>query len=253
MLNILKTRFQNVANSFGYKISKINHTDPVMDKDMRFRKIFEEYSEYTYTSKEKMFALYKAVQYVIDAKIPGDFVECGVWRGGSTMLIAKTLLELGVTDRKIYLYDTFEGMSSPTENDFDILDESNKASNRWSGEQKENYNNWCYASLEEVKKNMAMTGYPGSNIIYVKGMVEKTIPKTTPSQISILRLDTDFYESSKHELVHLFPLLSKNGVLLLDDYGAWAGQKKSTDEYFADKPILLNRIDVGGRIGIKIQ
>ena len=205
------------------------------------------------TSKERMYALYKSVEYIIKTDIPGDFVECGVWRGGSTMLIAFTLIELNATNRKIYLYDTFKGMTKPTDYDHLVSNKKIRAIDKWKKEQKKDYNKWVYVSLSKVKKNMALTKYPKNNIVFVKGKVEETIPKTIPSKIAILRLDTDWYESTKHELIHLFPPLLKGGILIIDDYGYWAGSKKAVDEYFSNKQILLNRIDNTGRIGIKIE
>src|SRR5690349_7575346 len=98
----IKFQIQKLINFFGYKITKVFTPDPVMDTDKKFIEIYDKCKEYTMTSKEKMYALYKVVHYIIKAKIPGDFVECGVWRGGSVMLIAYTLLKIGVTDRKIY-------------------------------------------------------------------------------------------------------------------------------------------------------
>lgn len=262
-MNTLKTAFlnmvkplnpviRNFALSMGYYITKI-HGDPVIDADRKFRSIYDKCRKQTMTSKERMYSLYKAVEYVIKADIPGDFVECGVWKGGSTMLIAYTLLELGVSNRKLYLYDTFEGMTEPTKDDYEVSNESNHAIDMWKQEQKDDRNDWCYASLTEVTNNMALTKYPSSNIFFVKGKVEETIPKTIPSIIAILRLDTDWYESTKHELVHLFPLLSKKGILIIDDYGCWDGSKKATDEYFTKKPIFLNRIDEHSRLIIKTE
>ena len=254
-LNQKRSEIFSVKSNCGTasQIRKVSNSDPVIDKDERFRRIYDKCKQYTMTSKERMYALYKSVEYIIHSKIPGDFVECGVWSGGSTMLIAYTLLELNATNRKIYLYDTFEGMSEPTEDDYSVSNKSSRAIDKWKKEQKEDYNEWCYASLSEVKRNMTSTKYPGNNIIFIKGKVEETIPKTMPSKIAILRLDTDWYESTKHELIHLFPLVSKNGVLIIDDYGYWAGSKKAVEEYFSNKSILLNRIDSTGRIGIKIE
>ena len=253
MLHLPKKIIQKSANLLGYKITKVSHLDPIVDRDKRFMKIYKKCKKYTMTSKERMYSLYKSVEYIINSKIPGNFVECGVWRGGSTMLIAYTLLELNATNRKIYLYDTFQGMTKPAEDDYLVSNKNVHASDNWKKEQRKNYNKWCYASLSEVKNNMALTKYPENNIIFIKGKVEETIPKTIPSKIAILRLDTDWYESTKHELIHLFPLVSKNGVLIIDDYGCWAGSKKAVDEYFSNKSILLNRIDDPGRIGIKIE
>jgi len=251
MLNLSKKIIQKSLYLFGYTIA--SNFDPVIDKDKRFRRIYDGCKKYTMTSKERMYSLYKSVEYIIKTGIPGDFAECGVWRGGSAMLIAFTLIELNVTNQKIYLYDTFEGMTQPTEYDRGVSDSKILAFDKWKKKQKKDYNKWCYASLSEVKNNMALTNYPKNNIVFVKGKVEETIPKIIPSEISLLRLDTDWYESTKHELIHLFPLLSKNGVLIIDDYGCWAGSKKAVDEYFSNGGILLNRIDSYGRIGIKIE
>jgi hypothetical protein len=86
------------------------------------------------------------------------------------------------------------------------------------------------------------------------GKVEDTIPADIPEKIALLRLDTDWYESTKHELIHLFPRLQKGGVLIIDDYGFWKGARKAVDEYFAENniQILLNRIDDTGRMAIKL-
>lgn len=199
-----------------------------------------------------MYALYKAVEYIVKAKIPGDFVECGVYKGGSAMIMTYTLLQMKEINRKIYLYDTYEGMSEPTEEDKKISSD-NLAVDKWKSKQKEQHNEWCFASLREVKNNLFSTGYPQKNLVFLKGKVENTIPKIMPSKIALLRLDTDWYESTKHELKHLFPVLTRHGVLILDDYGSWAGAKKAVDEYFKNKSILLNRIDSTGRVGIKIE
>ncbi len=100
---------------------------------------------------------------------------------------------------------------------------------------------------------MLSVGYPENRVHFVKGPVENTIPEHAPKGIALLRLDTDFYSSSKHELVHLFPRLASGGVLLLDDYGHWEGQRIAMDEYLAETgiPILLNRLDYTARIGVK--
>lgn len=250
MIQALKKFIRKTAQDMGYYIVKI-HNDSVIDADKKFIEIYNKCKPFTMTSKERMFALYKAVEYIIKAEIPGDFVEYGVWKGGSTMLIAYVLLEMKISNRKIYLYDTFEGMTAPTAEDYEVSNETNLAINMWKQEQKEDHNDWCYASLAEVRNNMLTTKYPEQNINFVKGKVEETIPKTQPNSISILRLDTDWYESTKHELINLFPLVSKNGILIIDDYGCWDGSKKATDEYFHGKPIFLNRIDEHSRLIIK--
>jgi hypothetical protein len=113
-------------------------------------------------------------------------------------------------------------------------------------------NNWCLATIEDVTANMKRTNYPSERIRLVKGKVEDTIPGTRPPAIALLRLDTDWYASTKHELTHLFPLVEKKGILIIDDYGAWQGARKATDEYFKSVPgNFLGRIDYTGRMVIK--
>jgi len=222
-------------------------------QDDEFWKIIAPCKPYTMTSVQRMYGLYQSVNYILDNNIPGDFVECGVWRGGSSMIIAKLLVKKKVKNRRIYLYDTFEGMSEPTQNDFDLDGKMATDLLNENIEDKEN-SVWCLASLPDVQKNLRSTGIADNQLVFIKGKVEDTIPSTCPEKISFLRLDTDWYESTKHELIYLYPILEKNGVLIIDDYGHWGGCRKAVDEYFTQQPnkILLNRLDYTGRSGVKI-
>lgn len=253
MSGVVKILLQSIANKLGYRIARISNPDPIIDSDHEFLEIYEKCKAYTMTSKERMYALYKSVEHIVRAGIPGDFVECGVWKGGSAMLIVYALRKLMVTNRKIYLYDTFEGMPEPSADDYRVGGQGSTAIEKFRNNQQDSYNAWCYAPYNQVRNNMSLTLYPAENIIFVKGKVEDTIPHIVPGMIALLRLDTDLYESTKHEFFHLYPLLTQKGILLIDDYGHWAGCKKAVDEYFTDKSILLNRIDYTGRIGQKID
>jgi len=207
---------------------------------------------YTMTSPERLYALIQAVRHVSAAAIPGDVVECGVWRGGSMMAAARALLECGDTSRDLYLFDTFEGMSPPGTQDVAIDGQSASDLLRTQDRNRPD-SAWCYATLEDVRSAMSGTSYDSARIHYVKGRVEDTIPGGAPEHIAVLRLDTDWYESTRHELEHLYPRLSQGGVLIIDDYGHWAGCRKAVDEYFASRNIhlLLNRVDYTGRIAVK--
>jgi Macrocin-O-methyltransferase (TylF) len=218
-----------------------------------FRALYEQCREYTMTSWERLYALYKSVQYVVENRIPGDIVECGVWRGGSMKLSAHVLLALGVTDRNLFLYDTFEGMTEP-DPEVDVDASGNKAANDWVEIQRRGVK-WSYAPVEEVRDVIAGSGYPMDKVVFVKGPVEDTIPATVPDRISLLRLDTDWYSSTKHEIEHLYPRLSMHGVLLLDDYGHYQGARRAIDEYFdrAGKRPFLTRIDYSCRAAVKSQ
>lgn len=237
-----------ITSHLGYQFEQI---DPEFLRNEQFKMIYSKCKRYTLTSIERMFALYNSVRYVVESEIQGDFVECGVWRGGSAMLIAYLLKDLKFTDKRIYLYDTYDGMTPPGMVDKQFYDGASAFKD--FDRMKKSGQKWNYASLEDVKQNMKKTGYPSENIVFVKGDVKKTIPAIIPNSISILRLDTDWYESTKWELNYLFPYLEEGGVLIIDDYGHWEGSKKAVDEYFhhAGVPVLLNRIDYSGRLVIK--
>ena len=170
---MIKSFILKIAKYFGYRIARINIFDAVIDQDEKFLKIYNKCEKLGMNTKERMYALYKSVQYIINSKIEGDFVECGVWKGSNPMLIAYTLLEFGVTNRKIYLYDTFEGMSEPTKEDVLVSNKNVHAIDKWKKEQKEDYNKWVYASLNEVKRNVFLTKYPKKNLFLSKERLKK--------------------------------------------------------------------------------
>lgn len=205
---------------------------------------------YTLTSSANLWATIQAVKYVEQRGIPGDIVELGVWRGGQSMTAALTLKRTG-GNRKLWLFDTFAGMPAPGEHDYKAATGEN-AMAKWTDTQDgKGFSDWCCASLEDVQTNLASTGH--RDIQYVQGMVEDTLrdPANLPEQIAVLRLDTDWYDSTKAELEILYPRLSMGGVLIIDDYGSWGGAKKAVDEYFAQQPVFLHRIDHTARLVIR--
>jgi O-methyltransferase len=214
--------------------------------------IYETIKPFTMTSRDRVCSLVQAVDYILKNNIPGDFVECGVWKGGSSMAMALACLKEKVSDRHLYLYDTFSGMSEPTEHDISYsgLNAMEKYIEKKYDDQ---VCDWCYSSLENVKKNLDSTSYPKEKIHFQVGKVEETLPNCKHSSIALLRLDTDWYESTKIELEILFPKLSKGGILIIDDYGSWDGAKKAVDEYFTNypSPVFLSRIDRSGRLVVK--
>jgi hypothetical protein len=206
-------------------------------------------AERTMTSPEKIYGLVQAVRYVVRHDVPGEIVECGVWRGGSMQAAALTLIEQGDTGRELHLFDTFEGMPPPTDKDVrpdgasaaDLLDSHGR-----------DHRVWAVAGLDDVTDGMDETGYPPERIHYHQGLVQDTIPGRAPEQIAVLRLDTDWYESTRHELAHLYERLSPGGVLIIDDYGDWQGARLATEEFLdgTAEPILL--VPLGsGRIAVK--
>ena len=217
------------------------------DLDPGFAPIFEACRHYSMTSIERLFDLYKSVEYLVKAKVPGAIVECGVWKGGSMMVAARTLVALGQTDRMLALFDTFEGHPKPEkiEGNTDIF--GGDGAEQWFPGQ-------AMASKSEVAWNMKSTGYPMERVHLVKGMVEDTLKPVANALecVALARLDTDWYEPAKVELEALWPRLSKGGILIIDDYGHYKGQRQAVDEYFGDKPVKLTRIDYSCRVAQRI-
>jgi O-methyltransferase len=222
--------------------------------DQAYAAIFDKVAPYTMTARdglETTYALFQAVKYICQNTIGGDIVECGVWRGGSMMLVAYALTHFGDMSRELYLYDTFAGMTEPSEVDVDFDNVAYKQ--RWKQITAQGGLMGFGDTVEGVKANLAQTGYPQRQMHFVVGDVLKTIPATLPSRISLLRLDTDWYQSTLHELEHLYELLVPHGVLIIDDYGWCRGSRKATDLFFQQLPFkpMMHRVDQGPRVIIK--
>ena len=236
-----KTQLKDIATELEkFDINLINQ---IIDK------------KYTMTSVHRLINTLKSCYYVVENNIPGDFVECGVWRGGNAIL-AKKIFEHLNSDKKVWMFDTFEGMTAPTNVDIEAINQIS-AENKFAESQTTTHNEWCYASLEDVQKNCSDSGIDIAALKFIKGDVCDTLkkPDNVPDKISVLRLDTDWYESTKAELEVLYPKLSNGGVLIIDDYGHWEGARKAVDEYFSlqkYKP-LFNVIDRTGRSALKFD
>jgi O-methyltransferase len=241
-----KALLKQLADRSGYVVRRKVAPEHA-DFSPALHALVERVGPYTQTSPERVHALTTAVEYVLRKEIPGDFVECGVWRGGSMMAVALTLARHGVADRELWLYDTYEGMPAATEEDVDYAGVSmyNPAAGSAGGPPPG-------TDLDSVRAALSGTGYPAERMHFVKGPVEETIPGEAPESIALLRLDTDWYASTRHELEHLYPRLERAGVLIIDDYGHFQGARQAVDEFFADDPILLNRIDYTARLAVKL-
>lgn len=180
---------------------------------------------FTMTPEERIVDLFHSLEYIRLNNIEGDFVECGVWKGGNILGILEYLTFYNMTNNNVWLYDTFEGMTTPEDIDIDYM-----------GEKYDNNNTetLCYSSIDEVKNNIQSTKYPMDKIKFIKGDICETLnfKVNRPQKISLLRLDTDWYKSTKKELEILYPLLSDKGVLIVDDYNHWQGCKEAVNEYF---------------------
>jgi O-methyltransferase len=220
------------------------------DMDEEAKEIIRAVRPFTMTSADKLYALILATRYVVEHSIPGGIVECGVWRGGSMQAAARTLLACGDTSRDLCLFDTYEGMPPPS--DADVRSADGNSAEELLAASTRTSKVWAVATLDDVREAFASVPYPRERVHFVKGLVEDTVPGEAPDQISILRLDTDWYESTRHELDHLYPRLSPGGVLLIDDYGYWQGSRRAVDEFLerTGARLLLQRMS-SGRVAVK--
>jgi O-methyltransferase len=250
-----------LSRATGYRLVKARHAVPApapppkrtrrqlpRHYDEEARRIIRTVKPRTMTAAEKLVALILATRHVVDHGIPGAVVECGVWRGGSMQAVALSLLGRGVTDRDLHLFDTFEGMTEPTEKDR----RRGKSAAELLAASPRTGVFWAIAGLDDVRQGMAETGYPEDRIHFHPGRVEDTVPDQAPETIAILRLDTDWYESTRHELEHLYDRVPSGGVLLIDDYGFWEGARQAVDEFLerTGAPLLLLPMATG-RIAVK--
>ena len=245
------------ARRFGIQISRVGSESnrlPI-EASPEETELISSLRPYTMTSAERIWSLLHAVRYVVDEGIPGDFVECGVWRGGSVMAMAYQLSRMGVSERRIWLYDTFAGMTDPTIEDVEAASGTSAAQMLASTEVGDGNNVWCVAGRSDVERNVASTPYPFGNFIFVEGDVGQTLHRSAPHSISLLRLDTDWYESTRLSLEVLYPRLVVGGVCILDDYGHWEGARKAVDDYFAAQSYrpFMHPIDFSGRLFIKTR
>jgi len=271
----LKNLFKKIFEFFGYTIKR-NYPDRVFQFPNKFfpiemnevqKKIIVDSEIYSMTGRIRMSLLTKIIEYLNKQNAEGDIVECGVWRGGN-LICAQLYLNHLNFKKNIIGYDTFDGMTEPSDYDVQIVQTKPDSKNNFSPKLRKilasewmkatdkyinkGKNIWAYSSMEEVKQNIKEK-VPNNNIKLIKGPVEETllIKDNLPGKISLLRLDTDFYESTKIELEVLFPKLIKGGFLIIDDYGHWKGARKAVDDYFSKKMPFVHFIDETCRLIIK--
>ena len=232
---MLKKTIKSILKKIGYEIRKTNLKRYPYDIDNEHIKLFEEIEYATATTLERVDALLNAIDYLERNKIIGDFVECGVWKGGSCMAMAKKLLKNDSNKRKIWLFDTFEGMTEPDENDIEVeTGIRGKELLANADRNSEKYNMWAYAPLNEVKNNMKKTGYPVDNIKYIIGKVEDTLKAgDIPEKVSLL-------------IEFLLPKVPGNNRTTLS-IKAWAAI--SAPDKIKSKPFEINEPKDGSVIG----
>jgi O-methyltransferase len=244
---------QGLARRFGYnfEVNAFSNRGFPSYVEPDFIKLVDKYRNKTMVPWGGLHMAYRAARYVAENNLPGAVVECGVWRGGCALLMADAIAQAGGS-YDFYLYDTYAGMSEPGDEDTSVVGHARAFFDK--AKRGKGRVDWCYASVDEVGANIEASGNTRERFKLIVGKVEDTIPGTVPAEIALLRLDTDWYESTQHEMEHLFPRLVPGGVFICDDYGFWLGAQKAVDEYLAtlDEPFLLTVDSSTGRaIGVR--
>ncbi len=250
MMKIIKNLINRFLGIFGFKISNLDSGLPLfpIESTLKEQELINKYLKFSMTNETRMWSLLKSLEYILNKKIDGDVLECGVWKGGCIGLMDE-YLRINNSKKKIYAYDTYDGMSIPSEYDIDFrgIQITEMVINEYE-------NIYGYPKKNEVISNLKILGSKLDKIKFIEGMVEKTLmdKKNIPEKISLMRLDTDFYQSTRTELEILYPLLSKGGILIIDDYGHFEGARKAVDEYFKEKKPLMHYIDYTCRLIQKV-
>jgi len=187
----------------------------------------------TMCSPGKCYALAQACRQVLADDIPGDVVLCGVWRGGLAILAGSILAG---TARRGWMYDTFAGMTEPSQRD------GAQAADLYAKRKRIGMSTWCLSPMSEVLSNVASFGIPDEQIMVVAGDVAHTLTQAAPAAVAVAYLDTDFYDSTRAELEILYPRLSLGGAMFFDDYGYWPGCRAAVDEYFQGSDVQLQKV-----------
>jgi hypothetical protein len=198
-----------------------------------------------------------AINYILENNIEGDIIECGVYSGDVEYIWINELMKNNAV-RDIYLYDTFGGLVAPSEYDY-TCDEAifytmnkDETYNHWKKQIiDDTRNGWCYETLQNVQNRLNSTGYPQDKLHYVIGDVMETLKDKSkiPEKIAILRLDTDWYESSKYELEQMYDNVVIGGIIIFDDYYHWDGQRRATDEFFASRNLNYDIVNLNNNHG----
>jgi O-methyltransferase len=220
-------------NLVGFYFRNINPIHPKsFVESFRMMRTVYKVREYTAVLVPRLVALYRLSEEVNRKALPGDFVECGVYNGGSAAIMA-SFCDKTSPARNVWLFDSFEGLPKPTEKD---------------GGRAAGYEGWCHGDLAKLTRVFQIMDIPEDRVRVVKGWFQETFPTVEIPQIAILHIDADWYESVKLCLEKFYDSVQPGGYIVLDDYGAWEGCRIATDEFIAARAlkVKLTQVDYTG-------
>jgi O-methyltransferase len=260
MIVKIKSLIYMVLSRFGLKLVRdgsFNNSLTQFDETFEGSEALNACWKRSMQTKDSLYNLWQTGSYLHANDIEGDYVECGVWRGASMQLLARQIVEQHLSTKTMWLYDTFAGMTQPTDVDKRVKDDRSAEELGWDASKLEPIAYMsgvpAFATLNDVKDGFSQMGVDLQNLNFIIGDVLETIPREIPEKISLLRIDTDWYESTKHILMNLYPRVAIGGVVILDDYDYWSGARKAADEFFSTiglNPLLIRQAG-GGRLFVK--
>jgi O-methyltransferase len=227
--------------------------DWVRDTDRAIGKELQRVTKHSMVPLKRLATLYRQVLYLDRYAIGGDLVECGVWKGGAVGTMAIAHMSFAKPPfRYLQLFDSWQGLPEPR------ADADGAAALKLSGNGSGKLRpiGECVAELGDCQRFLEdQLGYPSELIKYHPGWFQDTLPKVAPamSPIALLRLDGDWYDSTRICLEYLYPRVVSNGVIHIDDYGHWVGCRRAVDEFLdaQPEPLMLHSIDSSGRYWLK--
>lgn len=268
MKKTMKKTMKKITRSLGFELTKISRENPFEDYDYGA----EAYQALSINKENSMMpevnliTLYEQAVYCEKFDVAGDFVECGVWKGGAVGMMAMANLTHGKKRRKLHLFDAFDDICEPDplldgeKAMSDVKRLSDKESSEIKGDIKAIegiYDSMGgHGTMDECNELLSdKIGYDENYILYHKGWFQHTIEKESKNieKIAILRLDGDWYDSIKIPLTFLYDKVEKGGLIVIDDYGYYEGCTKAVDEFLGARSIktFLSYSNYGCRYFVK--
>lgn len=226
--NHVKYGIIRLLDKWSYSIVKRNPLD------LAAREVGRDWPQllgYTMIGHRRLDNLQACIEDVLDRQVSGDLIETGAWRGGATIFMRAVLKIRGITDRSVWVADSFEGLPAP-ENADDGYDLSAVQHLK--------------VSAEDVADNFRKFNLLDDQVKFLKGWFSETLPTAKIEQIAVLRLDGDLYSSTMDALTHLYPKVSKGGYIIVDDYYSWDSCRAAVTDYIARNDIKANILPVDG-------
>ena len=189
---------------------------------MEFEELYQAVQDCTLLDAERIHSLWNLTNGINRRGIIGDIVECGSYKGGSSAVLRACMGK----HRKLWIYDSFEGMPETTELD---------------GEEARKYVGTCLASKEDAIEILRATGARGDEFVIMEGLYEDTFKKKLPEQVALLHCDADWYDSVSIVLETFYSLIPVGGCVILDDFGFWEGCRRAFYDFcqkHGEKPLL---------------